>query len=92
MHACSVMSDSVTPWTLASQTPLLMGFRGKNTAVGSHFLLQVCCAVLSCFSPVQLCDTMDHNLPITSVHRILQESTLEWVVVPSARRFSQLKN
>ena len=92
MHACSVMSDSVTPWTLASQTPLLMGFRGKNTAVGSHFLLQVCCAVLSCFSPVQLCNTMDHKLPITSVHRILQESTLEWVVVPSARRFSQLKN
>ena len=29
MHACSVtsvMSDSVTPWTIASQAPLSMGF------------------------------------------------------------------
>ena len=26
MHACSVMSDSVTPWTVACQDPLSMGF------------------------------------------------------------------
>ena len=29
-----------TPWTLAHQAPLSMGFPGKNTGVGCHFLLQ----------------------------------------------------
>ena len=30
----------VTPWTVARQAPLPMGFPGKNTGVGCHFLLQ----------------------------------------------------
>ena len=35
------MSDSlVTPWTVADQAPLSMGFQGKNTGMGCHFLLQ----------------------------------------------------
>ena len=35
------MSDSfTTPWTVALQAPLSMDFRGKNTKVGCHFLLQ----------------------------------------------------
>ena len=34
------VSDSVTQWTVASQAPLSMGFFGKNTGVGCHFLLQ----------------------------------------------------
>ena len=35
------MSDSfVTPWTVALQAPLSMGFPGKNTGMGCHFLLQ----------------------------------------------------
>ena len=29
-----------TPWTVAPQAPLSMGFSGKNTGVGCHFLLQ----------------------------------------------------
>ena len=29
-----------TPWTVARQAPLSMGFSRKNTAVGCHFLLQ----------------------------------------------------
>ena len=29
-----------TPWTVASQAALSMGFSGKNTGVGSHSLLQ----------------------------------------------------
>ena len=29
-----------TPWTVAHQVPLSMGFPGKNTRVGCHFLLQ----------------------------------------------------
>ena len=30
----------VTPWTVARQAPLFMGFFSKNTRVGSHSLLQ----------------------------------------------------
>ena len=29
-----------TPWTVAHQVPLSMGFPGKNTRVGCHFLSQ----------------------------------------------------
>ena len=29
----------VTPWTVALQAPLSMGFTGQNTGVGCHFLL-----------------------------------------------------
>ena len=29
-----------TPWTVAHQAPLSMGFSGKNTGAGCHFLLQ----------------------------------------------------
>ena len=36
----SVMSDSATPLTVAHQAPLSMGFPGKDTRVGCHFLLQ----------------------------------------------------
>ena len=36
----SVVSDSVTSWTVALQAPLSMEFSGKNTRVGCHFLLQ----------------------------------------------------
>ena len=35
-----LLSDSfVTPWTVTRQAPLSMGFPGKNTEVGYHFLL-----------------------------------------------------
>ena len=30
----------VTPWTVAHETPLSMGYSSKNTGVGCHFLLQ----------------------------------------------------
>ena len=30
----------VTPWTVALQVPLSMGFPSKNTGMGCHFLLQ----------------------------------------------------
>ena len=42
LFSCSVMSDSfVTPWTVARQAPLSMGFPGKNTGMGCHFLLHL---------------------------------------------------
>ena len=41
VNSCSVMSDSATPWTMACQAPLSMGFfPSQNTRVGCHFLLQ----------------------------------------------------
>ena len=38
--SCSVVSAFVTPWTVAHQAPLSMGFSGKNTGVGCHSFLQ----------------------------------------------------
>ena len=41
LFSCSVVSDSfMTPWTVAYQAPLSVGFPSKNTGVGCHFLLQ----------------------------------------------------
>ena len=38
---CSVVFDSfVTPWTVAFQAPLFMGFSSKSTGVGCHSFLQ----------------------------------------------------
>ena len=34
------MPNSVTPWTVAYQIPLSMGFPSKNTGVGCRALLQ----------------------------------------------------
>ena len=34
---------SATPWTVAQQAPLHMGFPGKDTGVGYHFLIQGIC-------------------------------------------------
>ena len=36
----SVVSASATPWTVAYHAPPSVGFPGKNTGVGCHFLLQ----------------------------------------------------
>ena len=44
--SCLLLSHSsharlfVTPWTVAHLAPLSMGFSGKNTGMGCHFLLQ----------------------------------------------------
>ena len=35
-----------------------------------------------------LCDSMDHSLPGSSVHGILQARFLEWVAIPFFRRSS----
>ena len=36
----SVVSDSVTPWTVAHPAPLSIGFPRQGDGVGCHFLLQ----------------------------------------------------
>ena len=45
--------------------------------------------VLSHFSHVQLCDSMDCSLLGSSVHGILQAGILEWVAISSSRGSSQ---
>ena len=55
-------------------------------------LLALCCAVLSCFSHVQLCNPIDLSLSGSSVHRILQARILEWVAMPSFRGSSQTRD
>ena len=39
--------------------------------------------MLSCFSRVPLCDTMDCSLPVSSVHGILQARRLGWIPFPT---------
>ena len=41
--------------------------------------------LLSCFSLVWLCNPLDHSLPGSSVHEILQARILEWVAMSSSR-------
>ena len=48
--------------------------------------------VLSRFSLVQLCNTMDCRLPGSSVHGIPQAIILEWVGISSSRRSSRPKD
>ena len=43
----------------------------------------VCSKLLQLY--LTLCDTMDHSLPGSSVHGILQARILAWVAVPSSR-------
>ena len=43
-------------------------------------------------SCLTLCDLMDYSPPGSSVHEILQARTLEWIVIPSSRGFSQFKD
>ena len=54
---------------------------GKNTGVGCHFLLQ-CMKVKSESKVAQSCltlsDPIDHSLPGSSVHGILQAGVPEW--------------
>ena len=40
MFTHSVMSDFATPWTVACQAPLPMGFSRQESGVGCHALLQ----------------------------------------------------
>ena len=73
-----------TPWTLAYQPPLSVGFSGKNTGVGCHFLLQ-CMKVKSESEVAQLCptrsDPMDCSPPGSSIHGIFQAKVPEWGAV-----------
>ena len=49
----------------------------------------ICTCMLSHFSCVCLCNSMNHSPPGSSVHEILQARILEWIVMPSFRGSSQ---
>ena len=56
------------------------------------FVLKVCACVLSIFSHVRLCETLQTvacQAPLSN--GILQARTLEWVAMPSSRGSSQLR-
>ena len=47
VRVCSVAYNFVSPWTVACQAPLAMGFSRQNTGVCCHFLPQIVCHILS---------------------------------------------
>ena len=51
----------------------------KNTTRQCAQSLELC---------LTLCDSMDHMLPGSSVHGVVQVTMLEWVATPSSRRSS----
>ena len=69
-----------TPWTIACQAPLSMGFARQEYWSGVP-LIQLLLLLLSRFSRVRLCvspETAAHQAPIPG---ILQARTLEWVAI-----------
>ena len=88
------MSDSAQPhrWQ-PTRLPHPWDSPGKNTGVGSHFLLQ-CMKVKSesevAQSCLTLCDPMDCSLPGSSFHGIFQARALEWVVIAFSRSLSSI--
>ena len=81
-YVASVVSDSVRPhrWQ-PTRLRRPWDSPGKNTGVGSHFLLQ-CIKVKSESEGAQSCpapsDPMDRSLPGSSIHGIFQARVLEW--------------
>ena len=61
-----------TPETAAHQAPPSLGFSGKNTGVGSHFLLQ-CMKVKSESEVAQLCPTLSDPMAPQSMGFFRQE-------------------
>ena len=77
--------DLPDPGTDLGSPALAGGFfntepQGKSLCTGVYKVAQSC---------TNLCDTMHHSLPGSSVHRILQARTLEWVAFPFSRGSSQ---
>ena len=79
----------VTLETAAHQAPPSLGFSGKNTGVGCHFLLQFM-KVKSESEVAQSCPTlrnpMDCSLPGSPVHGIFQARVLEWGAIAFSGR------
>ena len=78
LQLCLTLCD---PLNGSPPAPPSLGFSGKNTGVGCHFLLQ-CMKVKSESEVAQsgptLSDPMDCSLPGSSVHGVFQARVLEW--------------
>ena len=82
---CPLPGDLPDPGIEPTSPALAGGFfntepQGKSLCTGVYKVAQSC---------TNLCDTMHHSLPGSSVHRILQARTLEWVAFPFSRGSSQ---
>ena len=83
-----------TPQTAAHQAPPSLGFSGKNTGVGCHFLLQYMKlkseseVAQSCLT---LSDPMDCCPPGSSVRGIFQARVLEWGAIAFSESGRQLR-
>ena len=65
----------------------LVAFKIQHTQ--NYLCVCVCVYVCVCAqSCLTLCDLMDCSTSGSSVHGILQASTLEWVAIPFSRGFS----
>ena len=87
MCVCSVVSNSVTPWTVAHQAPLFMGFLKQEYWSGLPFpppiplYAAAAAAAKSLQSCLTLCDPIDGSPPGSPVPGILKARTLEWVAI-----------
>ena len=83
---------SPTPWVYSNSRPLSQWCHPTiSFSVVPFFSCPqsaAAAAAKSLQSCLTLCDPMDCSLPGFSVHVILQARTLEWVAMPSSRRFS----
>ena len=87
LFSSSVVSGSVRPHRRQpTRLPRPWDSPGKNTRVGCHFLLQWV-KVKSESEVAQSCQTLrdpiDHSLPGSAIHGILQARVLEWVATTS---------
>ena len=78
-------------WARGSWDLLLTEGKPGNTQLPVRVRRHVKC-ILSRFSLVPLCDTVDCSWPGSSVHGILQARILEWVAMPFSRGCSQPRN
>ena len=81
-----------SPWWPCPLSQLQQPATHKGKSICCCVLSQfrmLCYAMLSLQSWPMLCDPMDHSLPGSSVHGILQARILEWVAMPFLRGSSR---
>ena len=93
-----------TPWWLNDRVAVWGNLdnrtRTRTTDKGGHFITikgsidqeDVLCCDKSLQLCLTLCDPMNHSLPGSSVHGILQARILEWVAIPFSRGSSQARD
>ena len=76
---------SATPWTMARQAPLSMGFSRQEYWSGLPFpspVIKYEVSEVKLLIRVRLfCNPMDCSLPGSSIHGISQARVLEWVAI-----------